>query len=535
MNRDAFLDSVRGQGGPWDVVIVGGGATGLGAAVDAASRGYRTLLLEQSDFAKGTSSRSTKLVHGGVRYLQQGNISLVLEALRERGRLIENAPHLVQNRQFVLPAYAWWERPFYGIGLKLYDQLAGKRSMGKSRFLSKNETLRMLPGIQDTDLRGGVIYHDGQFDDARLAIALARTAADLGASVINYVRVEGLLKRNGRLSGVSACDIETGDEFEISSRAVVNATGAFVDDVRKMDDPRARSIVSPSQGIHVVLDRSFFPTESALLIPRTADGRVLFVVPWHGRVLLGTTDTPVDHVSLDPRPLEDEIDYLLEHAGQYFKQKPVRSDVLSTFAGLRPLVSSGDDTDTASISREHVVRISKSGLITVTGGKWTTYRKMAEDTVDEAVRTGRLVERPSATADLRLHGWQRPGVQSDPFAAYGSDGPLVQRIVSEEEGQGEPLHPRLPYLRGEVIWAARSEMARTVEDVLSRRTRALMLDANAAIASASVVADLMARELGRGQEWKASQLREFNNLAGTYLPGARQADRPADSHEEISI
>lgn len=516
-------------------MIIGGGATGLGAAVDAGSRGYRTLLLEQSDFGKGTSSRSTKLVHGGVRYLQQGNISLVLEALRERGRLIENAPHLVTNRSFVLPAYSWWERPFYGIGLKIYDQLAGKRSLGNSRFLSRDETLRMLPGIQDDHLRGGVIYHDGQFDDARLAIALARTAVDLGASVVNYVRVDGLLKTAGRVRGVSARDLETGDELEIPSRVVVNATGAFVDAVRRLDDPRARNMVSPSQGIHIVLDRAFFPSESALLIPRTADGRVLFAVPWHGRVLLGTTDTPVDQVSLEPRPLEEEIEYLLEYAGRYFKQRPTRSDVLSTFAGLRPLVSSGDDTDTASISREHVVRISKSGLITVTGGKWTTYREMAEDTIDEAVRTGNLANRRSRTANLRLHGWRRPGAQPDPFDAYGADGPFVQKIVDEEDGLGEILHARLPYQRGEVVWAVRHEMARTVDDVLSRRTRALTLDAQAAIECASDVADLMARELDRDERWKASQLREFRQLAGTYLPRDNQADRPADSHEEISI
>ena len=534
MNRDASLESVQSSDRPWDVIIIGGGATGLGAAVDSASRGYRTLVLEQCDFAKGTSGRSTKLVHGGVRYLQQGNVALVLEALRERGRLIENAPHLVHNRQFVLPAYAWWERPFYGAGLKLYDLLSGRRSLGKSRILSKAQTLEMLPGITDEGLRGGIAYYDGQFDDARLAIALARTAADLGATIVNYVRVEGLLKTERGIRGVSALDLETGEGYEIPGRAMVNATGAFVDSVRRMDDPGTKNLVNPSQGIHIVLDRSFFPSESALLIPRTADGRVLFAVPWHDRVLLGTTDTPVEKVSLEPRPLAEEIDYLLTYAARYFKRPPTRSDVLSTFAGLRPLVNPGDDSDTASISREHVVRISKSGLITVTGGKWTTYRKMAEDTIDEAIRVGKLADRRSETAGLRLHGWQLPGPRPEPFDVYGADAPLLEKIV-EEENRGQRLHPRLPYVHGEVIWATRYEMARTVEDVLSRRTRALMLDADAALESAPVVAALMAHELGRNARWQDSQLREFRLLAGAYLPPAEKAERSADSHEEISI
>lgn len=535
MKRDVFLERIRGEDRPWDVAIIGGGATGLGAAVDAASRGYRTLLLEQSDFAQGTSSRSTKLVHGGVRYLQQGNISLVLEALRERGILFENAPHLVHNLRFVLPAYSWWERPYYGIGLKLYDVLAGKQSLGNSHLLSKTETIRELPGIVEENLRGGIVYHDGQFDDARLAVALARTAADLGATVVNYMRVEALRKTEGRVSGVAARDLETGDLLEIPSRAVVNATGVFVDAIRKKDDPDARSLVSPSQGIHIVLDRSFFPSESALLIPRTEDGRVLFAVPWHEHVLLGTTDTPVNDVSTEPRPLDEEIDYLLRYASRYLKRAPTRSDILSSFAGLRPLVSSDDESDTASISRDHVVRISKSGLITVTGGKWTTYRKMGEDAIDEAVRIGELTDRPSPTDDLRLHGWNRPGATPEMLDVYGSDAPQVQEILEAEDRGEERLHYRLPYRRGEVIWAARYEMARTVEDVLSRRTRTLLLDARAAIESAPAVADLMAGELGRDEDWKQTQIREFLRLAGEYVPNGTTTEHVTESREELSI
>ncbi len=536
MNRDVFLERIRGEHQPWDVAIIGGGATGLGAAVDAASRGYRTLLLEQGDFAQGTSSRSTKLVHGGVRYLQQGNVSLVMEALRERGRLFENAPHLVLNRRFVLPAYSWWERSYYGIGLKLYDVLAGKRSFGKSRLLSKRETLRELPGIVEEQLRGGVAYHDGQFDDARLAIALALTAADLGATLVNYARVEGLLKSEGRVSGVVARDLESEDQFEIPARAVVNATGVFVDGIRRIDDAAARNLVSPSQGIHVVLDRAFLPSESALLIPRTEDGRVLFAVPWHERLLLGTTDTPVADVSLDPQPLDEEIDYLLSYAARYLKRAPSRSDVVSTFAGLRPLVGSDDDSDTASISRDHVVRISKSGLITVTGGKWTTYRKMGEDTIDEAARVGELPDRPSATADLRLHGWIRGVTNAGPLDVYGSDRSQVERTLDEEERGKESLHRRLPYHRGEVVWAARCEMARTIEDVLSRRLRALLLDAHAALESAPAVADLMAGELGRDEDWKQSQIEAFERLAGKYLPeGGMSTEHITESQRELSV
>lgn len=519
MNRDKFLEKVREENDPWDVLIIGGGATGLGAAVDAASRGYRTLLLEQCDFAKGTSSRSTKLVHGGVRYLQQGNVSLVFEALHERGRLAENAPHLVRDLTFVLPAYSWWERPFYGIGLKLYDVLAGKRSLGKSHLLSRKQTLREMPGLKERHLRGGIVYHDAQFDDARLAIALAQTAVDLGAVVVNYVRVDGLLKNSrGRVRGVVARDVESGEDLEISARSVVNATGVFVDAIRKRDDPEARPIISPSQGIHIVLDRSFLPSDNAMLIPRTADGRVLFAVPWHNRLLLGTTDTPVDEVSLDPRPLSEEIDYLLEYAGRYLERAPTRDDVLSTFAGLRPLVGSGDVDDTASISRDHVVRISKSGLITVTGGKWTTYRKMGQDTIDEAIRVGSLDKRPSTTADLRLHGWMKHGLSDDPLDIYGADRPRVEQIIRDVEGGAERLHPDLPHVFGEVVWAVRYEMARTVEDVLSRRTRALLLDAQAAIECAPAVADWMALELGYDGTWKDEQTQEFESLAEEYLP-----------------
>ena len=398
MNRDEMIDRIRSSDAAWDFVIVGGGATGLGVAVEAASRGYRTLLLEGSDFAKGTSSRSTKLVHGGVRYLRQGNVSLVLEALKERGRLLRNASHLVRDLPFVVPVYDWWEGPFYGIGLRLYDLLAGREGFGPSMNLSREETLARLPTIEPDGLRGGVVYYDGQFDDARLAINLAQTAADLGATVLNYARVVGLTRNDDFVDGAVFVDEETGQEHEVGARVVVNATGVFTDSVRRMADPSVTPMVQASQGVHVVVDASFMPGDTAIMVPETDDGRVLFAIPWHDRVVIGTTDTPVDEPSLEPRPLPEELEFILHHAAQYLTKDPHPEDVLSTFAGLRPLVGSGDD-ETAEISRDHTVHISRGGLVTITGGKWTTYRKMAEDTVDRAAviaRRARLTFRPSA-------------------------------------------------------------------------------------------------------------------------------------------
>ena len=518
MRREVFIDHIRDEDRPWDVIIIGGGATGLGAAVDAASRGYRTVLLEQADFAEGTSSRSTKLIHGGVRYLRQGNIALVREALRERNRLCNNAPHLVRHLKFMLPAYSRWERPFYGLGLKTYDLLAGQHSFGKSHLLSRTRTLEELPGVQAWGLRGSVVYHDGQFDDARLALALARTAARHGAVVVNHARVVELLKVQGKVSGVVAYDVESDQELHLLGHTVVNASGVFVDTIRRQDDPGSSDLVRPSQGIHLVVDRSFFPSRHALLIPKTNDGRVLFALPWHNRVLLGTTDTPVSDPVLEPLPRADEIEYLIDHAACYFERRIVPSDILSAYAGLRPLVNPRNARDTATISRDHVVQISKSGLITVTGGKWTTYRKMAEDTIDAAVQVGGLDARPCVTANLRLHGWQESQEDEDTLQAYGSDRAEVEVVMREVEKGQEWLHPDLPYSRGEVYWAARHEMARTVSDVLVRRTPALILHRHAALASAPVVANILAQELGRDEAWVAAQVNAMRQQVEACLP-----------------
>ena len=500
----------------FDVLIIGGGATGLGAAVDAAARGYRTLLLEAVDFAKGTSSRSTKLVHGGVRYLAQGNVSLVFEALRERGLLQRNAPHLCRVLPLVVPSYHWMDMPFYGAGLLLYSVLAGNLGFGFSRIVSRDETLRLTPTINPSGLTGGVVYYDGQFDDARLAITLLRTAMDNGALALNHARVTELQRTDGRISGATFVDAESGQTHRVSAKVVINATGVFVDELRRADQPDAKPIVAPSQGVHIVLDRSFLPGEHAIMIPKTDDGRVLFAVPWHDRVVVGTTDTPVPTANAEPRALESEIEFLLSHASRYLNRPVSRADVLSIFAGLRPLVKAGDGAATKSLSRDHTILISDSGLVTITGGKWTTYRHMAADVIDRAAHSAGLPQRTSTTQDMPLHG-ATAVMQEEPWRVYGSDAAAVQKLCSERAEWGERLHPRLPYLAGEVIWAVRFEMARTLEDALSRRTRALLLDARAAIECAPAAAALMAAELGWSAEHMQSQIDEFHTLAAGYL------------------
>jgi len=506
----------------WDICIIGGGATGLGIAVDAASRGFKTLLVEKFDFAKGTSSRSTKLVHGGVRYLQQGNIKLVMEALKERGTLIKNAPHLVKNQAFIVPNYKWWEGPYYGIGLKVYDWMAGSLGFGPSEFLSKEETLHLAPTLDADGLRGGVLYHDGQFDDARLAIHLAMTAADHGATVINYASVERLLKVNGKVCGVilkSGLSDTSSEQmsFEIKAKAVINATGVFTDSILKMDDAKAQTLVTLSQGIHIVLDREFLPSETAIMIPRTDDKRVLFAVPWHNKIIVGTTDTPVKNSSAEPKAIEEEIEFVLHHIQKYLTKDPDRSDIRSVFAGLRPLVRA-DSKTTAALSRDHHIAVSNSELITITGGKWTTYRKMAEDVLEIAIAKAGLPDRECRTKDLHIHGFKIETNFNEPLYYYGADQEQVLSIAAADKMLGEQIHPVFPFIKAEIFWAVRNEMCMTTEDFLSRRTRALLLDAIAAIESAPVVAELMAKELGKDEAWIRNQIDSFNSIAKNYLP-----------------
>ena len=518
MQRIKMISDIKTPSTLWDIAIIGGGATGVGTAVEAASRGYKVVLIEQSDFGKATSSRSTKLAHGGVRYLQQGNISLVLAALKERGIMRRNAPHLVHDLPFVVPVYDWWEGPFYGIGLKIYDLLSGKEGFGPSKILSKAETVEYIPTVETEGLRGGVIYHDGQFDDARLLINLVQTAMEHGATMLNYIKAESLIIESEEVTGIVAEDMETGEEYIIRAKVVINATGVFTDSIRKMDDKQVKNIMTSSQGVHLVLDKSFLPGNTAIMVPHTDDGRVLFAVPWFDRTLVGTTDTYVEDYPLEPIAHEDEIKFLLEHAARYLTKDPQRSDVKSVFAGLRPLVKSSNNTDdTASISRDHVITISRSGLVSVSGGKWTTYRKMAEDVIEQAILLGDLPESESISKTLQIHGYLNNPENPGPLSVYGSDAGEIEVLLNENPDYRKRLHPDFDIKQGEIIWAIRYEMARTIEDVLARRTRLLLMDAKASIEVAPIVANIMASELNRDKERVKTQIEQYSKLAKNYL------------------
>ena len=506
----------------FDILVIGGGATGLGVAVDAASRGFTTALVEAADFASATSSRSTKLVHGGVRYLAEMQFSLVTEALEERALLCANAPHLAHDLAFIVPRYHWWEGPFYGAGLKLYDALAGSRNLGPSRALSREDTIRAIPGVREEGLLGGIEYHDAQFDDARMALALARTAAGRGACIANRVRCTELVKVDGQVVGAEVRDGETGRSFTIHASIVVNATGVFADEVRRLDDGAAKPSLVPSRGTHIVLPRSFLPGDHAIMVPHTDDGRVLFVIPWHGRTLVGTTDTEVERAELEPRASGEDIDFILRNAGRYLAREPRREDILSVFAGLRPLAKpSGEAASSKKVSREHQIEVSPSGLVTVTGGKWTTYRRMAEETVDLAMETAGLEVRACVTEHLRLHGFVlRSGVEAglpDTRRMYGSDLPALEAIEARDRRLAEPISPALPLTRSEVIFAVEAEMARSVDDVLARRSRSLLLDARAAASIADEVASTMAPLLKWSPEAARASAEEFRAIARGYV------------------
>lgn len=507
----------------WDVLVIGGGATGLGAAVEAASRGYRTLLIERDDFAKGTSSRSTKLVHGGVRYLEQFNIRLVLDALKERGHMLRNAPHLVHPMSFVVPVYDYMGLPYYGVGLKLYERLSGKLSLGRSEMLSRGETIARLPTIRQAGLKGGVLYQDGQFDDARFAITLMRTLFDLGGVAINHAAVVRLLQNDGKTCGAVVRDAESGDEQEIRASAVINATGVFAEEVLTMDTPGEKTkLLAISQGTHLVLPREYLPGTSALMVPKTSDGRVLFAIPWHDHLVVGTTDEPMPQSASEPRSTAGEREFLSDHIRKYLGRAVEQQDVLSMWSGLRPLAAGGNAT-TAKLSRDHKLLVSPTGLITVTGGKWTTYRRMGEDAIQHGADVGQLSASPSRTLDLHLHGWTESTAASSDESSqtvYGSDRGALDAVCAERPELREVLHPRLPYRKGEVVWAARFEMARTVEDVLARRTRALFLNARAATEAAPTVATLLAAELGRSPEFRERDLLAFQTLAKGYVYAA---------------
>ncbi|MEA3460617.1 MAG: glycerol-3-phosphate dehydrogenase/oxidase [Bacteroidota bacterium] len=518
MNRDLMIKTLEESGFEYDVIVIGGGASGLGAALEATSRGYRTILLEQDDFAKGTSSRSTKLVHGGVRYLAQGNISLVLEALKERGRLKKNAPHLVKDQAFVIPCYNWWCVPFYTIGLTLYDLMAGRLSVGRSVPLSARGARKALPALKTRKLMGGVRYFDCQFDDARLAVNLAQTVAEQGGLVLNHMKVTGLQMDGHQVIGVSAEDRESGKVYQISAPAVINATGVFVDDILKMENPDARDVVKPSQGIHLVMASDFLKGEEALMIPKTSDGRVLFAVPWHNRVVVGTTDVEKQHPELEPLAEEVEVEYILETARLYMENPPTRADVLAVFTGLRPLAApSAEGKKTKEISRGHKIFTSKGGLITLTGGKWTTYRKMAEDVVDVAVKNAKLPVHESVSSTMKVHGYLQGVDRGDPLHWYGSDREQIDILLKEDPGMGTVLSESLQIIKAQVVLAVRQEMARTLEDCLARRIRTIQLDAREALRLAPQVAAIMSAELGKEKTWESEQVEAFTKLAHMHM------------------
>ena len=499
----------------WDLVIIGGGSSGLGIAVDSASRGYKTLLIEKYDFSKGTSSRSTKLVHGGVRYLQNGDISLVIEALRERGIMRKNAPHLVRDLSFVIPSYDWWNSPFYGIGLKIYDMMSGKLGLGPSTLLSRKEIIKLIPNVKKNGLKGGVIYHDGQFDDARMAISLAQTAENHGATLINYFGVEDLIKNNEMIAGVVARDSIENKTYKIMAKGVINATGVFSDSITNLDIKKRKKTIVPSQGVHIVLDKSFLAGNHAIMVPHTTDGRVLFAVPWNNYVIVGTTDTQIEKSNIEPIPLDEEIKFILKNAGSYMKSAPTFKDIKSVFAGLRPLAApENNEKASKEISRHHKVTVSTSGLISILGGKWTTYRKMAEDTVNTARSVAGLQERECITHNLTIHGYDYSSNWENPIHFYGTDIEKIENLCSEGNSS---ISEKFFISKNQIIWSIRNEMAMTLEDVMARRTRCLFLDARESLKIAPKVLEIMAKEMKKKVDWIKNESANFEKVAKNYI------------------
>lgn len=505
LDRDASIDLIRQRRPPWDLIVIGGGATGVSIALDAAKRGLDVVLLERFDFGSGTSSRSTKLVHGGVRYLKQGNVTLVRDALRERTLLKENAPHLVHDKAFLIPCDNLWQWFFYGVGLKVYDLLSTGNSFGRSHFISPRRAVELAPALRRDRLRGAVLYHDGQFDDARLLIDMAMTAADHGAVLANYMSVVQIVKDStGTACGVVAVDSESEQRIEISAKSIVNAAGPFGDQVRQIDDPKCQPMIAASQGVHLVLPKQLYPGDTAMIVPQTSDGRVIFIVPWHDHAIVGTTDTAIPQAIPEPKPQSQEIQFLLETAAEYLTRRPTLDDVLSIFTGIRPLVKDDKSSRTASLSRDHVIRVASSKLITITGGKWTTVRKMAEDCVDRAIETASLSAQSCSTKTTKILDSQATG---------------IKQLEIDSPQLAQPVHHSLPIKRSHVVWAVRYEMARTVEDVLARRTRMLFLQARASLEAAPLVAQIMSQELGTDQAWCDAQIKAFHEIAQNYLPG----------------
>lgn len=518
IHRDKLISQLTSTK-EWDIIIIGGGASGLGIAVDAASRGFKTILFEQYDFAKGTSSKSTKLLHGGVRYLAQGDIKLVIEALEERGHLEKNARHLFKKQEFIIPNYTWWKGPYYLMGLKLYDWLSKRLSLGSSKYISKKTVLKRLPTLKDKGLANGVSYFDGQFDDARLAINLAQTAIELGAVCLNYMNVESFNKNtNDIIESIKVQDVETNTTYSIKGKAIINATGIFTDSVLKMYHPNHKKTVIPSQGIHLMLDSSFLQSEKAIMIPKTIDGRVLFIIPWHNKVIAGTTDTLIKKPKIEPVPLQEEVDFILETINQYLTKTATRSDVLSVFSGLRPLAKPSNNTiSTKEVSRSHKIIIDNN-LISIIGGKWTTYRKMAEDVVNQVIDSFQFKKVPCKTEEISIHGnVSEISIPPDHLYYFGSDLDAYLDFEKSNPEYAEKIHPKYNFTKGQIVWSIQHEMARSVEDFLSRRIRLLLLDAVSARESAPIVASIMAKEMNKDANWEENEIKTFTKLTYKYI------------------
>ena len=515
MNRDLNIKKLSEKEIKWDIIIIGGGASGLGAAVDSASRGFKTLLVEKSDFAKGTSSRSTKLIHGGVRYLQNGDISLVIEALKERGVLKKNAPHLIKKISFIIPSYNWWSNSFYGIGLKIYDMMAGKLGLGKSTILNKEETLKLIPNVKKKDLIGGVIYHDGQFDDSRMAISLAITAEKKGATLLNYFEVTNIKKKNKLINGIIVRNKINNKIYEIEGKVIINATGVFSDEIIKMDSVNRKKMIKPSQGVHIVLDQKFLKSQHAILIPHTSDGRVLFAVPWNNYVILGTTETQLNQIIDEPVALKEEIEFILKNARKFMADKPTKEDIKSVFAGLRPLAADSDEKNTKEISRHHKIYVSESGLVSILGGKWTTYRKIAEDAINTSISIGGFEEIKCITENLQIHGHESNPDWDDPLHVYGKDAKSIRKLNLKKGNKSLSNH--LYISPNQIIWSLKNEMAIKLEDILARRTRCLFLNVKETIKIAPKVLDIMTKYLKKDNNWKKREFSNFMKISKSYI------------------
>lgn len=503
----------------FDVIIIGGGATGLGVAVESISRGYKTLLLEAYDFGKGTSSKSTKLVHGGIRYLANLDFELVSEGLDERFYFLKNAPHIASTQAYLVPFYSFLDKIKYFLGIKLYDYLAKDKKVGQSKFLSIKETIQYAPDLDTNGLKGGAIYYDGQFDDTRMLITLLQTFKSMGGVAYNYHEVTNFIKdSNNIISGVKVFDKLNQSNLEFSTNIVINATGTFTDELLNLDDLTIKhNNVEAAQGTHLVFEPEIFNSDCALVIPKTTDGRILFVLPWHGKVVVGTTDIAVSKPVLDPKPRAEEISFILDTLNCYTNRQATINDIKSVFTGQRPLVRPKNAKNSAKISRKHEILYSTSGLISIVGGKWTIYRKMGEDTINFAINKNLLSKSQSVTKELKLFAANKNNY-TYPLNVYGDE---VNKIleIQKELSNFDKIHPDLPYFQAEVIYQIRYEMAKTLEDVLVRRTRAIFLDAKATINAAILVATLMATELNlrNSNEWVTKQVEDFKKTNMKYL------------------